>query len=35
MKISKSSATNVEMTDIPHTQIMEDYNRLLYKKSED
>ena len=35
MKIAKSSATNVEMTDIPHTQIMEDYNRLLYKKSED
>ena len=35
MKIAKPSATNVEMTDIPHTQIMEDYNRLLYKKSED
>ena len=35
MKIAKSSATNVEMTDIPHTQIMEEYNRLLYKKSED
>ena len=34
MKIAKPSATNVEMTDIPHTQIMEDYNRLLYKKSE-
>ena len=35
MKIAKSSATNVEMTDIPHTQLMEEYNRLLYKKSED
>ena len=35
MKIAKPSPTNVEMTDIPHTQIMEDYNRLLYKKSED
>ena len=35
MKIAKPSATNVEMTGIPHTQIMEDYNRLLYKKSED
>jgi glutamate dehydrogenase/leucine dehydrogenase len=35
MKIAKPSATNVEMTDIPHTQLMEEYNRLLYKKSED
>lgn len=35
MKIAKSSATNVEMTDIPHTPLMEEYNRLLYKESED
>jgi glutamate dehydrogenase/leucine dehydrogenase len=35
MTIDKQFATNIEMTDIPHTQLMEEYNRLLYKESED